>query len=152
MIISHRLRYVLVSAALGGMALVIAGMVAFAQDEATERDLGEVEFIGHCAACHGEGGRGDGPVAQVLSTKPANLTEISKRNGGVFPADDVYRIIDGRIGFWAHGNQEMPVWGQRFRFEAMERLATQAGATDPEVIIRQRILSLVAYLESIQVD
>ncbi|WP_428423481.1 c-type cytochrome [Methylibium sp.] len=32
-------------------------------------------YLQHCVACHGAGGRGDGPLAARLKVKPANLTE-----------------------------------------------------------------------------
>jgi putative copper resistance protein D len=34
---------------------------------------GAALYAEHCAACHGVGGRGDGPAAQGLATKPADL-------------------------------------------------------------------------------
>ena len=34
---------------------------------------GEKLFVEHCAMCHGPSGKGDGPNAQVLQPKPANL-------------------------------------------------------------------------------
>jgi mono/diheme cytochrome c family protein len=36
---------------------------------------GRALYATHCAACHGAEGRGDGPSAAGLATKPANLTE-----------------------------------------------------------------------------
>ncbi len=36
---------------------------------------GEDLFRENCIACHGEGGRGDGPLAESLSEPPANLSE-----------------------------------------------------------------------------
>ena len=36
---------------------------------------GESLFRGHCVACHGESGEGDGILAKNLATAPANLTE-----------------------------------------------------------------------------
>jgi mono/diheme cytochrome c family protein len=34
----------------------------------------------HCAACHGEAGRGDGPSAAAFATKPADLTDGRRLN------------------------------------------------------------------------
>ena len=83
-----------------------------------------------CAACHGLNGKGEGPVSAELKTKPSELTLIAKRNDGVFPADVLYRIIDGRRTFRAHGTYEMPVWGFVFRRSDPEDLrpaSKQAG-------------------------
>ena len=47
---------------------------------------GERIFQESCAPCHGPSGRGDGPAGIALRTRPADLTRISVRNGGRFPA------------------------------------------------------------------
>jgi len=39
-------------------------------------------FRTYCASCHGTSARGDGPLADSMRRRPANLTEIAKRNGG----------------------------------------------------------------------
>ncbi len=101
---------------------------------------GRREFETHCAVCHGLGGKGDGPVAQYLTAKPADLTQISKRSEGQFPFWRVYRIIDGREPAKLHGTREMPIWGDRFWKEAAE----------VDYRVQGRIFELVHYLESIQ--
>ena len=62
---------------------VVVGLstVAWAQ----EFDLGRYEYEAGCAACHGDDGKGGGPVAPSLTKAPANLTIIAKKNNGVFP-------------------------------------------------------------------
>ena len=50
----------------------------------------------NCAVCHGREGKGDGGAVSLLTVKPADLTQIAKKNGGAFPFWKVYRIIDGR--------------------------------------------------------
>jgi mono/diheme cytochrome c family protein len=71
-------------------------------------------FREYCATCHGEDGRGNGPVAPALSTKPSDLTTISRRNGGVFPSQHIRTIISGDKLVLAHGSREMPIWGPIF--------------------------------------
>jgi mono/diheme cytochrome c family protein len=117
-------------------AISAFGTCAFAEDI----DLGELSYESNCAACHGRNGKGDGPVSAELRTKPSDLTSIAKGNGGVFPADVLYRIIDGRRTIRAHGTYEMPVWGAIFL------------RSDSEDVVRNRILAIIAYLKSIQVD
>ena len=76
-----------------------------------------------------------------MRKKPANLTEIAKRNGGEFPSDLVFRTIDGRQPVRGHGGPDMPVWG-----DAFER-SREAG---DQARVKAVIQSLVDYLESIQ--
>ena len=99
-----------------------------------------------CAVCHGEDARGDGPLARVLTVKPANLTELSKRNGGQFPQEKVIEAIDGRRQIIAHGIRSMPVWGTRFEAE----VGKQYGPYGSETVVKTRILELVHYLQTIQ--
>jgi mono/diheme cytochrome c family protein len=67
-----------------------------------------------CASCHGNEGRGDGPVAKHLNVEVPDLALLARRHGGKFPRDLVDRIIDGRHIIGAHGTRTMPVWGQDF--------------------------------------
>ena len=133
----------MVSLFAGGMALG-ADHIGLAQD----RDLidaGKREFHRSCATCHGVDAKGNGPSAVALNVKPADLTQLSKRHGGVFLFWRVYEKINGKDEalIRGHGTREMPVWGERFRFEH--------DATDEQQMgVRGRLLSLVYYLESLQ--
>ena len=102
---------------------------------------GEDEFMWNCAECHGFGGRGDGPLAEALVTKPADLTQIAKNNLGVYPADLVFAMISGRQGVMGHQSFQMPRFWQRFQQTEGER-----GFDKPEV----RIKAIVDYLATIQ--
>ena len=124
-------------------ALLLAPSMASAQEPVTFKQAtpgGEV-FRTYCAACHGTSARGDGPLASSMNRKPANLTEIAKRNGGVFPGEMVFRTIDGKNPVRGHGGPDMPVWGDAF--------ARSREAREPEHV-KSLIQSLVDYLESIQ--
>ena len=136
---------------LGGCFLLLP-TVLFGQD--IPAMLGKVEYLSSCASCHGADGRGDGPVASQLTTPPANLQMISKNRGGVFPSADIYKIIDGRETIRAHGTSDMPVWGSAYS----AAVKTMGGGGESglqsqqvEAAINGRILSLIYYLESIQV-
>lgn len=102
---------------------------------------GSYLFKTHCASCHGLSGKGDGPLSEEMRRQPSDLTEILKRHGGNFPADKVFRIIDGRQRVSGHGGPDMPVWGDVFR---------RSGEDGSALTVTQRIEALVAYLESIQ--
>ena len=97
-----------------------------------------------CASCHGAHGHGDGPVAASIRSMVPDLTQISRRHGGNFPAAQLQRIIDGRTVQPPHGSREMPVWGFEFR---------SAGATDaPGPQSADDLVGrLVNYLRSIQI-
>jgi len=103
---------------------------------------GAETFARHCAACHGTGGAGDGPVAGELNLTVPDLRILARRNGGVFPADAVASYIDGREPPPAHGNRQMPVWGTVF--DATARLVEGA---EPAAA---RIDEIVAYLRGLQ--
>ena len=96
-----------------------------------------------CASCHGIHGFGDGPVASSIKGMVPDLTRIAKRHGGVFPAEQLRRIIDGRDVQPPHGTREMPVWGYEFRRAGESDLSGSQSAD--ELIGR-----LVDYLRSIQ--
>jgi len=103
------------------------------------KDVGSQLFRAHCATCHGPTGRGDGPMADQLRRAPPDLTKYSARNGGVFPRERVYRIVDGR-DVPSHGERDMPVWGDVFK-------KTERG---PASDVKARIEAIVRYLEGIQ--
>lgn len=118
------------------------------QQRSTARvDAGQRAYEAHCASCHGMGGRGDGPMRPFLTVAPSDLTTIAKRNGGAFPEQLVWEMIDGRSGIsiGPHGSREMPIWGQEFREESRRR-----GDQNPEWSARNRIVALLGYLSSIQ--
>jgi len=76
-------------------------------------DGGEI-FRNHCAVCHGKDGRGRGSATIALKGSVPDLTEIAKRNGGVFPAGQVKAVIAGTDERLVHGSREMPIWGPIF--------------------------------------
>lgn len=89
------------------------------------------EYRVHCAVCHGLSGKGDGPFAQQLKsgTVMPDLTELAKKNNGVFPFKRVYENIEsGKVS--AHGTREMPIWGERY--------------------VRARILALTRHINNLQ--
>jgi Cytochrome c len=47
-------------------------------------EVGKREFQRSCATCHGVDATGNGPAAAALLVKPADLTQLAKRHGGVF--------------------------------------------------------------------
>ncbi len=109
------------------------------------------DFAEYCAPCHGAGGKGDGPIAGRLNIPPADLTRISQRNDGSFPAADVYNKIEGLSMPEAHGSREMPIWGDVFVTQALGQTTSLAEAKAAAQKAKARIGALVDYLRSIQV-
>jgi mono/diheme cytochrome c family protein len=79
-----------------------------------ELPTGAEDFATYCAACHGASGMGDGPAAAELARKPADLTGLAARNGGVFPGTAVMAKIWGYTGAAPGGataDSPMPEFG-----------------------------------------
>ena len=126
-------------------ALLLTPAMAAAQEPVRMKQSvpGAEVYRTYCVACHGDSARGDGPLAASMKRKPANLTEIARRNGAQFPSDLVFRTIDGRERVRGHGGPDMPEWG-----EALMR-SREAGDADS---VKKVIQSLVDYLESMQLQ
>jgi mono/diheme cytochrome c family protein len=134
---------------LAGFALpVLAASEEQGEDEAYEQAA--IDFLSYCAPCHGRDGTGKGPVAMELKTKPADLTTIAKRNGGVFPQDKVRQTIDGRGLPTAHGTADMPVWGYWFKLQANAAGILQEDQVSAEAEVKERVDRLVDYLATLQ--
>jgi mono/diheme cytochrome c family protein len=129
------------------LTVAIIGSANAAYAQTTE--LGENEYHRSCAACHGRTGKGDGPVSKVLKIPPSDLTRLSESNKGVFPVSRVYDAIDGKSEVLAHGERDMPVWGETYKRELMypgSTLSAEAIAS----IVRGRILALIEYISTLQ--
>ena len=81
----------------------------------TSSSDGSEMFASYCSPCHGKSGRGDGPAAAALKTKPADLTQLRHNHGGTYSTKDFEEKINGMAMSSAHGTTEMPVWGPIFR-------------------------------------
>jgi mono/diheme cytochrome c family protein len=101
---------------------------------------GKEMYTAYCAVCHGTDGKGGGPAASALKTPPADLTQLSKNNGGKYPALKVTSAIRGTNDLPAHGSKDMPVWGELFW--------TMSRGHETEV--QQRVSNLTHYIETLQ--
>lgn len=124
---------------------LFAPSAVIAEDSKDEFALGKAEYVAACAACHGEMADGNGPIATMFKDRVPALTDIAKRNDGVFPFLDIFHIVDGRTEVRAHGNP-MPIFGNRYRVDAEEHGTTFGSESQ----IRARVTELVLYLQSIQ--
>ncbi len=127
------------------LAAVAAAWLAARASSAEEQRVGgggEL-YKRYCAACHGLRGKGDGIVGTFLHPKPTDLTQMAKKAGGVFPFYETMLVIDGRTTIRAHGDPDMPVWGEVFTAEATADLSRQAE-------VRGKVMMIADYLRSLQ--
>jgi mono/diheme cytochrome c family protein len=108
------------------------------------------DFLLLCADCHGRDARGNGPASEHLSKIPPDLTAISKRAGGKFDNKKVYDWILGLNMPGAHGNREMPIWGDWLLDEAVEDSTSLEDADAAAKHVEQQVMAIVHYLKTIQ--
>jgi mono/diheme cytochrome c family protein len=118
----------------------LAGPAA-AQDPGRGAEL----FAGHCAACHGSGAEGAGPMADILRVAPPDLTRLAAAEGGTFPMERVVRAIDGRTMILSHGGP-MPLFGQILGGAP----AVIDAADGTPIITKAAVVDLAAWLAAIQ--
>jgi mono/diheme cytochrome c family protein len=123
------------------IAAATAALVNLGAQAQTEPYSGSADYQAYCSACHGAEAKGDGSIAMSLKKRPSDLTQLAKRNKGVFPEEKVFKTIDGRQGS-AHGDSDMPVWS-----EAFAKSSESPGAENATT----RINVLVQYLQTLQV-
>jgi mono/diheme cytochrome c family protein len=130
------------------MLILGVGVLAYAQQkpkikyappERISPVSGPEMFRAYCAVCHGVDGKGTGPAAPALKKEPADLTQLSKKNGGKFPAVRVAGVIEGADVLLSHGSRDMPVWGSVFR-----------SMGDDKLDLRLRVTNLANHVESLQ--
>jgi cytochrome c1 len=132
--------------------IVVAGLslcssLVFAQ---TGNDLGKIEFVNNCAACHGVDGKGNGSLGNLLQRSPPDLTMLAKNNNGVLPMNRMYAVMEGTAGVPSHGTRDMPIWGKEYLVEESQKLREARGAYDAPAVVRARILTLLEYISRIQ--
>jgi mono/diheme cytochrome c family protein len=120
-------------------AILHAGAAAGQAQKPEDHESGAYLYKAFCAACHGEDGKGKGPVADTLPSPVPDLTTLSRAGGGTFPRDRVRRSIETGGPTAAHVPGGMPTWR-----EAFARLEPSKGTAD------KRIQALVDYVESLQ--
>ena len=47
---------------------------------AAEGEQGRAYYLRYCGSCHGVEGKGDGTVSRSLKLKPADLTQLQRKN------------------------------------------------------------------------
>jgi mono/diheme cytochrome c family protein len=138
LLMGHPLRTTALAAAL---ALLPAGVAVEAADKPA--DPGRAMYLRYCGACHGPQGKGDGIAGGLMTPRPADLTQVAKKNGGTFPFQGVMADIDGTKDVRAHGDPVMPVWGEMFRAESAWDMGRR-------VEVQGKLMLITDYVRSIQ--
>jgi len=136
-----------------GSRLLVVGLAIVALGWASPRPLhaeetldksaarrGQTVFNRYCVACHGRSGKGDGSLAKDLRSSVPDITQMSKKNKGVFPFERIAKLVDGRETARAHGSPDMPAWGDAFQ---------KTSGTDAETV-DQAIRQLTHFIWSLQ--
>jgi mono/diheme cytochrome c family protein len=70
-------------------------------------------FKAQCAACHGQGGKGDGPAATALNPRPPDLRAAGRI--AALPDDSLVQIITG-------GRRGMPAYGKTLTADQIQEV------------------------------
>lgn len=108
----------------------------------TPANSGKQMYASYCASCHGVDGKGNGPVASSLKQTPADLSVLSRNNGGKYPTDHVIAVLQFGAAASAHGTADMPVWGPVL--SKLDESSTQSSSK------ALRISNLAKYIETLQ--
>ncbi|MGC1494447.1 MAG: c-type cytochrome [Sulfitobacter sp.] len=109
-----------------------------------EAPEGRVFFAENCVSCHGTLGRGDGPLAEGLGMRPADLTGLARGNGGTFPTAVALSYIYGGPE-QNHLDRVMPEFGGAMADDLVPVEVDGVLTPTPRVLA-----GLLVYLESIQ--
>lgn len=106
---------------------------------------GAEDFATYCAACHGDGGKGDGPMRDTLDKRPADLTTLAQRNGGALPMARVMSKIWGYAK--APDGTVMPQFAPLLEGDQMVLFDSGDGISTPTPL---RLVQLAEHIQTLQ--
>ncbi|MBL9059404.1 MAG: c-type cytochrome [Mangrovicoccus sp.] len=127
----------------GGAVLMTLGLLSCTAEPEVARREYATYFKEYCAACHGSGGRGNGPAAAGMTPRPTDLTRLSANNGGVFPIVAVMNQIDG----YRSGPRAMPEFGAFLVNDRSVMVETAPGEFTPAP---ERLAGMADYIRTLQ--
>lgn len=108
----------------------------------TETQPGREIYKSYCVTCHGSSGQGNGPLAQDLPVRPADLTRLAVRNEGAFPYSGVMARVYGYPGQF----HVMPEFGPVLEGPTVMWRDETGGVVETP----RALLDLARYLETLQ--
>lgn len=124
---------------------ISAVVVGCGKTERERNASGAALYMNNCAVCHGSDARGGGGGGiEGLSKTPPDLTRLSARNDGEFPAYDVLAALKGYAGGGQIGRQMSGFAGLQSENRKRVRLSGVRIKTTPP------LGALLVYLESVQ--
>ncbi len=107
-----------------GLGLLAATIVLpAAQGPSLAADLAaaKTNFQTFCVKCHGKEGKGDGPSAATLKTKPRDFADCTRMAG--ISDDTLFKVVKNGGGANAL-SADMPPWNQGFEDDEIHDLVT----------------------------
>ncbi len=109
------IKLLLGTVAIGGLLTAFAPVSRAADVAAAKQN-----YTTFCVKCHGEGGKGDGPAAATLQTKPRDFTDCARM--AKISDDTMFSVI--KNGGKANGlSGDMQAWNQAFEDGEIKDLA-----------------------------
>lgn len=114
--------------------------VAPAPGMVTAPTAGEEMYAAYCVGCHGEDGLGYGRYSSDCTVPPSDLTQLARKNYGIYPVEKVRQVLRQGTGQAPAGRGYMPIW---------EPLLKVLNGDAPGVT-EVRIRSLAEYVRTMQ--
>ena len=127
---------------LSALSATVFAVDIFSADQALIHS-GQTQFEKNCTSCHNAEATGKMDKKNGVTIAP-DLTQIAKKNDGIFPMWQIYDVIYGKKAGAAHQARKMPIWGD----ELVK--SRSVNKESREAIVRGRILAIIAYLSTIQ--
>ena len=126
---------------------LIASLIPLAaclKAEEEKTPTGAEDFATYCSACHGDGGGGDGPMADTLDKRPADLTQLAGADGKIPMA----RVMSKIWGYArAPDGTVMPKFAPLLDADQMVLFDSGDGIPTPTPL---RLVQLAEHLQTLQ--
>jgi len=108
-----------------GLVVILAALVAAPPSRAADLGTARRNFNAFCAKCHGPSGRGDGPAAAALDTRPRDFTNCARMRK---LSDDTLFTAIKEGGVAAGVSHDMAAWGKGLKDDQIRDLVAYVRA------------------------